>query len=202
MSIFRKIKDLYNKKFGIKIKVKGQNNEIIRPKKGTFKNSKIRIYGNDNKIIFGENVYVNNVCITVGFDESPVENCVIKIGKNTNFNSGDFLVAENGSSIEIGENCMVSFEVEFNCSDTHSIMDKDGNLINRGESIKIGNHVWISKESRIMKNTVVPDGCIVAQRSIITKKFETPNCVLAGNPARQVKEGVYWDKSRPNLHLK
>ena len=90
----------------------------------------------------------------------------------------------------------------FSFSLIHSIFDENGNLINVGQSITIGNHVWICKDVKIMKNTNIPDGCIVAQGSIVTKKFEKENCILAGNPARVVKENIHWDSIRPNDYLK
>ena len=79
------------------------------------------------------------------------------------------------------------------------IFDEQGNLINKGESIIVGNNVWVCKNVIFMKNTKVPNGCIVAQGSIVTRKFDKENCVAAGNPAKLVKENISWNKIRPNV---
>lgn len=46
----------------------------------------------------------------------------------------------------------------------------------------------ILKGSQISNNTVVGAG------TIVTKKYEEPNCILAGNPAKIVKRNIDWDR--------
>ena len=96
---------------------------------------------------------------------------------------------------------MFSFDVEIACTDTHAITDLEGNLINIGKRIEIGSHVWICKEVKILKNTKIPNNCIVAQNSIVTKKFDKENCVIAGNPAKVVKENINWSRTRPEKFI-
>ena len=55
--------------------------------------------------------------------------------------------------------------------------------------------------ARICKNTLIPDNCIVGISSVVTKKFETKNCVIAGNPAKVVKEDIKWNRMRPKQYL-
>ena len=38
--------------------------------------------------------------------------------------------------------------------------------------------------STILKNTSIPDGCIVGCCSVVTKSFDMKNCAIAGNPAK------------------
>ena len=97
---------------------------------------------------------------------------------------------------------MFSFNIEITCTDTHSVLDMEDNIINKGENIIIGNHVWVGKEAKILKNTKIADNCIVAQNSIVTKKFDTNNAVIAGNPAKIVKENITWSNIRPNNYKK
>jgi len=145
---------------------------------------------------------LHNVKLQIGFENSPVDNCCITIGNKTSINGSSLLLGEDNSEIKIGKECMFSFDVEMSCSDTHAILDEQGNLINRGESIIVGDHVWVCKNATIMKNTKIPNGCIVAQGSIVTKKFEKENSVIAGNPAKLVKENIRWDRVRPNKLLR
>lgn len=181
-----------------KINFHGKNNEFICPSSAIQKSLKIQVYGNNNKIIIGENVSLSNTKILLGFVDCPVENCIVTVGANTRINSMTMQIAEDNSVVKIGEDCMLSYGVELYCTDTHAIFDENNNLLNRGESIHIGDHVWLCRETRIMKNTNIPSGCIVAQGAIVTKKFEKENSVIAGNPARIVKENIRWDKMRPN----
>lgn len=179
------------------IKTYGKNNKIDIKKPIFFRKSKIRIYGNNNTILIDEHAYLHNVTVRIGFPDCPINNCNIVIGKKTGFNSADIQLGESGSSLTIGDDCMFSFNVEITCTDTHSITDLEGNLLNIGKNIEIGSHVWGCKEIKILKNTKIPDNCIIAQNSIVTKKFEKQSCVIAGNPARIVKENIYWHRERP-----
>ena len=168
----------------------GKNNEFICPNSARLKRIKIDFWGNNNKIIIGENTYLNNTKIIIGFPNCPVENCTIQIGNKTSFNSLYLQMGEDNSSVIIGENCRCSYNIELNCTDHHSIFDKEGNILNIGKKISIGNHVWICKDVRILKNSNIPDGCVIAQGSIVTKNFDKENCVIAGNPAKVVKENI------------
>jgi len=58
--------------------------------------------------------------------------------------------------------------------------------------INIGNKVWIGCSTTILKGTTIADGCIVGSNSFVNKVFNHTNCLIAGNPARIVKENVHW----------
>lgn len=111
-------------------------------------------------------------------------------------------LGESDSVVEVGSGCMCSHGIELNCTDHHTIFNADGEVINVGKSIKIGSKVWICKNVKVMKNTNVPDGCVLAQNSIITKNFTQENCIIAGNPGRVVKENIRWDRLRPQNALR
>ena len=48
--------------------------------------------------------------------------------------------------------------------------------------------------SHILKNSVIPDGSIVAYHSLVTKKFEGENLLLGGCPAKVVEEEIEWEQ--------
>ena len=79
------------------------------------------------------------------------------------------------------------------CTDVHTVTDLDGNPQNFSDKIEIGNHVWIGKDVKINKSTKISDDSIIGWGSIVTKKFNEPNVVLAGNPAKIVKRGINWN---------
>lgn len=188
----RFFKSLFSNRFVIK----GYKNKLNISKTAYLRKSKIKIYGNNNLVEIDENCYLHNVYLRIGFLDTPINDCVVKIGNGTSFNSCDMQLGESSSSLLIGEGCMFSFDVEIACTDTHAITDFDDNLINVGREIQIGSNVWVCKEVKILKNTKIPDNCIVAQNSIVTKNFDKENCVIAGNPAKIVKENIKWHRPR------
>ena len=53
--------------------------------------------------------------------------------------------------------------------------------------IVIGNDVWIGEFAAVMKGVTIGDGAIVAAHAVVTKNVP-PYTLVAGNPARVVKE--------------
>lgn len=66
-------------------------------------------------------------------------------------------------------------------------------ITGKNNSIHIGNHVWVGAYASIMKNVYIADDCIVGWGSVVSGKFDTSNCVLAGNPAKLVRQGITWE---------
>lgn len=180
-----------------KIINRGKNNQVIIDKTVLIKKCKIKIWGNNNTIIINPKAYLHRVYIRIGFEDCPINNCRITIGQNTSINSADIQMGESNSQIIIGDDCMFSFDIEIACSDTHAIINNNCELINIGRKIEIGNHVWVCKEVKILKNTKIPNNTIIAQNSIITKEFDIENTIIAGIPAKIVKEGINWLRERP-----
>ena len=83
----------------------------------------------------------------------------------------------------------------------HSIINEKGEVTNVCKYIKIGNRVRIASNVTVCKNTEIADECIVGSQSVVAGKFTKPNCVLAGNPARVVKENVTWDRRFPKQYM-
>lgn len=88
---------------------------------------------------------------------------------------------------------MISWGIDIWCTDAHTVTDLEGNPINFSKSIEIGDHVWIGRDVKIGKNTKISNDSIIGWGSIVTKKFEDTNVVIAGNPAKIVKRNINWD---------
>lgn len=123
----------------------------------------------------------------------------IFIGKN--FATTNTMVIElcNGNGdVRIGDDCLMSWGILIRVGDWHTIYDiKTGKTLNLNKDIIIGNHVWCGSEATLSKGAVVPDNCIVGAKTLVTKAFTEPNCILAGIPARVVKTGVSWNENSP-----
>ena len=94
-------------------------------------------------------------------------------------------------SITIGKDVSVSWNTTIMDTDFHPIQDLSTNKQSKitGE-ISIGDHVCIGMGSTLLKNTTVPDGCIIGARTLVNKKFTEPNVLIAGNPGMVKKRNV------------
>jgi acetyltransferase-like isoleucine patch superfamily enzyme len=93
--------------------------------------------------------------------------------------------------VEIGKYCMISWDVQIMDSDFHKILDPDGNARLNTRKVKIGDHVWIGSRATILKGVTIGDGAVIAAGSVVVRDVP-PHSVVAGNPAKVVKEQVRW----------
>ena len=128
------------------------------------------------------------------------EHATVKVGDHSLLN-GALIMAED--SIEIGEYCLISWNVGIADSDFHPIdpaqRRQDALALspyfpNRPERpkiktapVKIGNNVWIGMGAVILKGVTIGDNSVVAAGAIVTRSVP-PNSIVAGNPATVVKE--------------
>lgn len=85
------------------------------------------------------------------------------------------------------------WNVNIRDSDGHKILNANGEITNLNNSINIGNHVWISSYCDILKGSSIPDNCIVGFRALVTKRFNECNSIIAGSPARIIKQNIKWE---------
>lgn len=177
---------------GININIQGKNNKIIIHKDLIAKDINITIK-NDNCVIEIEKSYhfnnVNIVCVNGNGQK-------VYIGENTSFApfSRCQITLDDSNKLKIGKNCMFSNGIDIWCTDGHTILDLQGNIINRQKNeLFIGNHCWIGENVKIAKNAVILDNSIVGMGSVVTKVFKDTNVIIAGNPAQIVKTGINWD---------
>ncbi|HEU4963152.1 MAG TPA: acyltransferase [Bacilli bacterium] len=117
----------------------------------------------------------------------------ILVGPNARFTIGHksyvtanskFIVKE---SVEIGEGCAISWDVQFMDTDFHRVSPDAINT----KPIKIGNNVWIGSGAKIMKGVTIGDGAVVAAGAVVTKNVP-PHTIVGGSPARVLKENAQW----------
>lgn len=118
-----------------KLIVKGKNNTIKLCSNVKLDHTTIEIKGHNNSIVLHEGVKIYESC------EILIEgnDCEIHIGSKTTIGSAHIYCGESGTSITIGDDCMLSRQVFINTSDFHSIIDLNSSLrINPPQSIVIG----------------------------------------------------------------
>jgi acetyltransferase-like isoleucine patch superfamily enzyme len=55
-------------------------------------------------------------------------------------------------------------------------------------AIDIGDDVWLGAGAIILKGVTLGDGCVVASGSVVTSGSYPPRSLLAGNPAKIIRE--------------
>lgn len=183
-----KIYGLYK---GAELNIRGRNNtiRIINPKANN--NLKIMINGNNNKIFVDENCVLRDLNVWIEDDGNSV-----LIEKDTLICGKTKLSLIEGTSIVIGENSMFSDEIDLRTGDSHSIVNENGDRINPSKNIKIGKHCWVGHGATILKGVILPNNSIVATKAVVTKPFDNEGVILAGNPAKIVKENIDWKFER------
>lgn len=96
--------------------------------------------------------------------------------------------------VYIGKDCMFSSGISMWTSDGHAIFDETGKLINIGGDIIIGDHVWVGHGVKFLKKTFVNDGSVVGGSSLVNKKFNEQNVILAGFPAKVIRKNISWTR--------
>ena len=146
--------------------------------------------GTNGKFILGKNCYFGKLSAYVG------NNNTLTIGnKTTAENLFISMYTAQNQTVKIGEDCMISWPVQIRTNDSHTIYDiNSGEILNPCADIDVGNHVWIGQGAIILKGAKIPSNCIVGAKSLVNKKFEEENCIIAGIPAKIIKRGVNWDR--------
>ncbi|MED0936424.1 acyltransferase [Bacillus mobilis] len=112
----------------------------------------------------------------------------LSIGSNSFISSNSLIICKE--SIDVGDNCAISWDVQIMDTDFHSFVENGKNKIET-KPIKIGNNVWIGSRVTILKGIKIGDGAVIGAGSVVTKDVPS-KAVVAGNPARIVKENIEW----------
>ena len=159
-----------------------------------YSTTKIFNYQNDRTRIFiGSDSHIRGEILVFGYggNISVGERCFI--GENSRVWSS--------VNILIGNDVLISHNVNIVDTNSHEIDHIDRaesfvHLIKSGHPKKndniisspivIGNHVWISFNSIILRGVTIGNGAIIAAGSVVTKDVE-PFTMVGGNPAKLIK---------------
>lgn len=182
---------------------------------GDLNRKNINIIGNNNKIIVEPNSIIRNINIFISGDynfihikddcsitfteihmEQNSNSCIINNGTTTHGREFRWVRFEldEGTKIDIGNDCMISNDVIFRTSDSHSIVNESGLRVNKASDIIIGSHCWFGLRSLVLKGTKISDNVIIGAGSICTKSIKENNVSVAGNPAKIIKENIDWNR--------
>src|SRR5476649_237647 len=121
----------------VKIDINGHQNSIECSDAYLFE-SHISVTGTHNKIEIHPGVKLRGAKVIIRGD-----NCLIRIGSNTTFEGIRIVNVGRDNDITIGSDCLFSDNIELWASDTHSILNENGEFINPERPVRIGNKVWV-----------------------------------------------------------
>ncbi len=172
------------------INFKGKGNILFCESGVALRDSTLN-FKNDNSLIFlgtcGHSSYSLN----------------ISTHNNTVFHLGAFCYTNNTVSVELSEHrhCFIgdysifSTGICFRNADAHLLYScSTKKRLNPTKSIYVGDHVWIGMNSLILKGTQIDSGSIIGAGSIVSGKKIPHNTVWGGNPAKQLKDDIFWDE--------
>lgn len=172
----------------INIEIHGDSNTIILDRTSIFSNVKLFVRGNNHKITLGDCKFLGGVI----WVES--EGCEITLGDDSTFEQVGLIAPEPFTKIIIGKDCMLSHNVTIRTSDSHPIYDMESDVrINMSMDVIVEDHVWIGAYSHVLKGVRLSEGSAIGLNTTVTKDVPK-NSVAVGQPAKVVREGVYWKR--------
>ena len=115
------------------------------------------------------------------------------MGKDNYINGRLSVILSEQKHVIFGSECAISFGVWVRTADPHLVYDAETKQrLNPSKSVFVGDHVWIGQSVMLLKGTQISSGSIIGAGSVVAGKRIPANTAWAGNPARQVKEGIFW----------
>lgn len=205
------------------IYLKGGSNTVTLGKNIFMRNTKIKLFGNasleldDGVYMEGCTFMIKDSHVHIGRNTEMMKVGVyaygkshLDIGANSTL-TGEFdlkdgaeitaqklwctwppLVAAKGGKITMGD-CGLADTVIYN-TDYHPIYDFSGNRINPNKDVVIEDNVWVGRKTTVLKGVTLGNGCILGFGCVVSKSVP-PHCIVAGQPAKVVKENVVWGVS-------
>lgn len=121
---------------------------------------------------------------------------MLEIRRDSDFQGCSFILREYDTKVSIEKDCMFSSNIFVCNSDSHTIYNAHEVKFNYAKDVKTGDKVWIVYGAIILKGSVIGDNSIIGTQSAVAG-LKVPNgSIVAGNPARILKQEIYWGRER------
>lgn len=171
------------------IQADGKDNVIEIDSYSRIRNCKFVFIGKGekNRVTIGNGCKLTNVTFYLEGQENE-----IVIGNKTSCSGNTEFAALSGTKIIVGDDCMFAQNISIRTSDSHPIYNEQKQIINYPENVYIGNHVWVGTHVYVLKGVRLNDDIVIGACSLVSKSFDTKNVIIAGNPAKIIKENCNW----------
>lgn len=155
---------------------------------GIFDNKRSRtIWKVSGKVVFEGKAEIGH-----GSKISVGDSGLLQFGKNFSLTAESSIIAYK--KVVFGDDCLLSWDILIMDTDFHPITNAQSEIQNPPSEIIIGNAVWIGCRSLVLKGSVIPDGCIIAANSLITKKLSGTNQIFGNQPLSVLAQNISWSK--------
>ncbi len=170
-----------------RIEVRGNHNLVRIHPSCKLVNVSFRLLGDNLRLELGERVKVSQwgEFLLMG------EDAEIRLDHHCTVESARF-IAHSGTVLEVGPDCMFANDVEVRTSDEHSILDASSGARINPDRRDIGEHVWLGHAHQGGPHR---RRSVIATGSIVSRDLGA-GVVAAGIPAREIRQGVTWDRRR------
>lgn len=172
--------------------IDGQGNHIALGHESRLEGVRFIIRGNNHVIKIDDGCWIHKGS-TLWFED---DNGLLEIGAGTTMQQVQISVVEHGSRVRIGPSCLFAQGIDIRTSDSHSIIDLQGNRLNPPRDVLIGEHTWVGAHVSILKGAEIAGDSVVATRSVVTRRFTERNLVIGGAPASILRRGISWRHPR------
>lgn len=121
------------------------------------------------------------------------ERGVLFLGEETTIGENGWFSATAGGEIHLGNDNMLSLFIKMAVGNHELLDQKTGRLLTNRAAIHTEGHVWIGIGSTLLPGAHLGEGSVVGASSVVTKPFP-PHCTIAGNPARVLRERIFWQR--------
>lgn len=150
-----------------------KSGKLLRMEKG------VRVMKNNGAVTVGDRVLLHRHVKLSAYGGK------IEIGSNTYI--GDRTEIHSGESVKIGSGVNIAWDCNVLDRDYHAF-ESESEVT---KPVEICDRVWIGARSIILKGVTIGEGSVVAAGSVVTRSVP-PKCLVAGNPARVIRENVSW----------
>lgn len=138
-------------------------------------------------VILHNNVTIGRNSILIGSGVIKNKGVGIEIKENSAIGAYSILAGQGG--INIGKDVIMGPDVKI-FSENHNYNLNHIPIRLQGESrigVIINDNCWIGAGTIILDGVILAEGTVVAAGSVVTKPFIEKNCLIAGTPAKKLK---------------
>lgn len=170
--------------------VKGRDNILYLADGLDLGDSVISFNGSDATVFLSSSIHRYALKVSIYNDSA------VYIGENNYMNTGGEpmqLIVSERKHFVMGSYSNVSFNIWGRTADAHLIYSvKTKERLNPTKSIFIGDHIWLGQDAMLLKGTQIGSGSVIGAGAVVSGKRIPSNTIWAGNPARQMKDEIFW----------